>query len=243
VNSGTYAACAGLMAQDQALELAAHNLANLNTTGYRAQLPVFRSLLAARSIEMNPVAAAVNNFGVVEGSRVDLTAGSLEATGNPLDLGIEGSGFFAVRTGQGTLYTRNGSFQVSAKGQLVTANGDTVMGENGPITLPAGAVSVSGDGTVSVAGSVVGKIRLVQFAPDVTIEAAGDSYYSAPAGTKPLAGAGSVKQGVLESSNVSPMAAVVGLIAMQRQAEMLQRSLSVFYSEFNRVATTDLPKV
>jgi hypothetical protein len=142
LNSGTYAACAGLMAQDQALELAAHNLANLNTTGYRAQQPVFRSLLAARSMALNPVAAVVNNFGVVEGSRVDLTAGSLEATGNPLDLGIEGSGFFAVRTGRGTLYTRNGSFQVSAKGQLVTASGDAVMGESGAITLPAGAVSV-----------------------------------------------------------------------------------------------------
>jgi flagellar basal-body rod protein FlgF/flagellar basal-body rod protein FlgG len=231
------------MAQDQALELAAHNLANLNTTGYRAQQPVFRSLLAARSMALNPVAAVVNNFGVVEGSRVDLTAGSLEATGNPLDLGIEGSGFFAVRTGRRTLYTRNGSFQVSAKGQLVTASGDAVMGESGAITLPAGAVSVSGDGTISVEGSVVGKIRLAQFAPEVALEAAGDSYYSAPVGAKMLAGAGSVKQGVLESSNVNPMAAVIGLIAMQRQAEMLQRSLSVFYSEFNRVATTDLPKV
>jgi flagellar basal-body rod protein FlgF/flagellar basal-body rod protein FlgG len=126
---------------------------------------------------------------------------------------------------------------------LVTATGDLVMGESGPITVPAGAVSVSGDGTVSVQGSVVGKIALVQFAADVAMQAAGASYYSAPAGVKTQAGSGSIKQGVLESSNVNPMVAVVGLIALQRQAEMLQKSLSLFYSEFNRIAANDLPKV
>jgi len=243
MNSGSYAACAGLVAQDQALELAAHNLANLNTTGYRAQQPVFQSLVAARAVALNPVAAAVNNFGVMGGSRIDLTPGSLEQTGNPLDLGIEGSGFFAVQTSQGKLYTRNGSFQVSEKGQLVTASGDLVMGESGPITVPAGAVSVSVDGTVSVQGSVVGKVALVQFAPDVAMQAAGGSYYSAPAVAKTQPGSGSIKQGVLESSNVNPMVAVVGLIALQRQAEMLQKGLSLFYSEFNRIAANDLPKV
>jgi len=94
-----------------------------------------------------------------------------------------------------------------------------------------------------VQGSVVGKVALVQFAPDVAMQAAGGSYYSAPAVAKTQPGSGSIKQGVLESSNVNPMVAVVGLIALQRQAEMLQKGLSLFYSEFNRIAANDLPKV
>jgi flagellar basal-body rod protein FlgF len=243
LNSGSYAACTGLKAQDEALELIAHNLANLNTTGYRGQQPVFESLLT-RSPNPNPVTAAINNFGVMSGARVDRSAGNLEQTANPLDLGIEGPGFFAVQTSRGMLYTRNGSFQISAKGHLVTAAGDEVLGDSGPITIPsAGNVSVSGDGTVSVQGAVVGKVRLVEFPRNVAIEPAGDSYYSAPPNSSAKTTTATIRQGMLESSNVNPMAAVVSLISLQRQAEMLQRSLSVFYSEFNRIAASELPKV
>ena len=122
MDSGFYAACAGLQAQSQALEVAAHNLANLNTVGFRGQQPTFQTLLAAaRPTVPNILNLATNNFGVLEGTHLDMTAGNLETTGNPLDVAIEGSGFFAIQTSAGTRYTRNGSFQVSTGGQLVTA--------------------------------------------------------------------------------------------------------------------------
>src|SRR5271163_3392968 len=112
LNSGYYAACAGLQAQTQALEVIANNLANINTTGYRGQQPLFRSLLASSSGEFNdPLNQAINNFSALGGSRADLTPGNLQSTGNPLDLAVEGSGFFAIQTPAGTLYTRNGNFQ------------------------------------------------------------------------------------------------------------------------------------
>lgn len=243
MDSGYYAACAGLRAQTETLELIANNVANINTTGFRGQQPQFSSLLAVASEQGGMLSSAVNNFNVLEASRLDLSQGSLEPTGNPLDLGIEGKGFFVIQTGKGTLYTRNGSFQVSAGGQLTTSGGDPVMGEQGAITLPSGRISVSGDGTISVDGAVVGKLRLAEFASANSPEPAGNTYYTAPDAAAQPAPDASLRQGMLESSNVNAVAAVTELIAVQRRAEMLERALSVFYSNFNHTAASDLPHV
>jgi len=122
LNSGYYAACAGLRTQTQALEFIANNLANINTAGYRGQQPTFRSLFAgARNATANPLSQAINDFNVLGGTRLDLSMGNMQPTGNPLDVALEGDGFFAVQTAAGTMYTRNGSFQVSANGQLITS--------------------------------------------------------------------------------------------------------------------------
>jgi flagellar basal-body rod protein FlgF len=248
VDSGFYAACAGLRAQSQALEVAAHNLANLNTSGFRGQQTTFQSLLAVSrpttpSVLSNVLNTATNNFGVLEGTHLDLTAGNLEATGNPLDLGIEGSGFFSIQTSGGTGYTRNGSFQVSSSGQLVTRAGDPVLGASGVINVPAGVVSVAADGTLSVNGAVAGGIQLVEFAPGTKLTSEGGALLAAPDGSAKVAQQSTLRQGTLESSNVNSISSVVTLIGVQRQAEMLQRALSMFDSEFNRIATSDLAKV
>jgi flagellar basal-body rod protein FlgF len=244
MDSGYYAACAGFAAQTQALDLVANNLANLGTAGYRAQQATFRSLLTgSEAAAWNPLNAAVNNFGVLGGSRIDRASGSLVATGNPLDMAIAGAGFFVVRSGQGEVYTRNGSFHATPNGQLVTGQGDAVLGEQGPITLPSGAVAVSSDGTVSVDGAVVAKLRLAEFAPDTSLSALGNANYSAPAGTALAAATSSVRQGMVEDSNVSPVEGVVQLISIQRNAEMMQRALTMFDSQFNQTAVQDLPRV
>jgi flagellar basal-body rod protein FlgF len=249
VDSGFYAACAGLQAQSQALEVAAHNLANLNTAGFRGQQPTFQTLLAAsRPTVPNILNFATNNFGVLEGTHLDMTAGNLETTGNPLDLAIEGSGFFAIQTSAGTRYTRNGSFQVSTRGQLVTAAGDLVLGdpalkEKGAINVPAGTVSIASDGTLSVNGAVAGSIQLVEFAPGTRFISEGGSLLAAPSGSAHPSPQSMVKQGALESSNVNPISSMVALLGVQREAEMLQRAMSLFDNEFNRIASTDLPKV
>jgi flagellar basal-body rod protein FlgF len=244
LTSGYYAACAGLKAQTESLDLLSNNLANINTSGYRAQQASFRTLLAsARTPQLGELNRAVNDFGVLGGSRVNLSAGSLEQTANPLDLAIEGGAFFAVETKAGVHYTRNGRFQVSANGQLTTAEGDPVLGEKGAIVVPSGAVAISSDGTVSVGGAVVAKLRLVEFSPGAPLTSAGGAQYDAPADSVTPASRSYVRQGFVESSNVNPIAATVGLIGLQRHAEMLQRALSVFYSEFNRIAASDLPRI
>jgi len=249
VDSGFYAACAGLRAESQALEVSAHNLANLNTAGFRGRQTTFQSLLAvSRPTVPNVLNLATNNFGVLEGTRLDMTAGNLVATGNPLDVGIEGSGLFAIQTVRGTRYTRSGSFQISSSGQLVTAAGDLVIGDlalkdKGGINVPAGAVSIASDGTLSVNGAVTGRIQLADFAPGTQLTSEGEALLAAPEGSAKVAEQSALKQGTLESSNVNSIASVVTLIGVQRQAEMLQRAMSLLDNELNRTASTDLAKV
>ncbi|MGD0212139.1 MAG: flagellar basal-body rod protein FlgF [Terriglobales bacterium] len=249
MDSGFYAACAGLRAQSQALEVVAHNLANLNTTGFRGEQTTFQSLVAASGPAVpNLLNLATNNFGVLEGAHLDRTSGNVEATGNPLDVAIEGSGFFAIQTARGTRYTRNGSFQVSSGGQLVTAAGDLVLSnpalkEKGAISVPPGPVSIASDGTLSVNGAVAGTIALVDFAPGTPLTSEGGSLLAAPEGSAKPAPQSQLKQDALESSNVNSISSVVTLIGVQRQAEMMQRAMSLFDSEFNQIASTQLGKV
>lgn len=233
-----------MRAQGQALEVAAHNLANLNTTGFRGQQTAFQSLLAvSRPAVPNVLNAATNNFGVLEGTHLDLGPGSLLATGNPLDLGLEGKGFFVIQTAQGTRYTRNGNFHVARTGELVTASGDPVLGGNGVIRVPAGAVSISSDGTLSVNSVVAGKIRLVEFASGTKLASEGEAMLSAPDGTGVPARSTAVRPGMLESANVNAIDAVMTLIGVQREFDMMQRAMSLFHTEFNRIASNDLPHV
>jgi flagellar basal-body rod protein FlgF/flagellar basal-body rod protein FlgG len=244
MDSGFYAACAALMARSQALDLVANNLANTSTPGYRGQENIFRSFLATASGHPgSKLNQAVNDFGISGGSQMDMTQGNLEHTGNDLDFAVQGPGFFEVKTANGPAFTRNGNFQVSAQNLLTTAQGDPVMGENGPIHIVGGPATVSPDGTISIDGAVAGKIKLVEFPPATQLESVGKTYYSAPARSGTPAKQSTIAQGSLESSNVNPVSGAVELVAVQRYAEMMQRALSMFHSEFNRIATEDLPKV
>ena len=244
MNSGLYAACAGLLAQSQALDLAANNLANVNTTGFKAQLPTFHSLLpnASSGGISDPIARAVNDFGVLGDSGTDLLQGSLERTGSDLDFALQGEGWFAVQTGGGRLYTRNGNFHVDRKGNLVAADGNPVVGNHGPIIIPPGKLYVSSDGTISVDGALAGQIRVVSFAAGGALAPAGGGYFSAPGGSERRADA-KIVQGSLESSNVNGISAAVGLVSLQRHADMLQQALTAFHTNFNRIAAQDLPRI
>ena len=246
MNNGMYAACAGLVARSQALELAANNLANLNTTAYKAQVPTFRSVLAQTAVASasspGAIQQAVTNFGVVGGSRTDLVQGTLEPTGNDLDFALQGQGWFSVQSSGGPLYTRNGNFHVDTTGKLVTAEGYSVIGTNGPITVPPGKVSVSADGTLSVDGGLAGQLKIATFASGTELTPLGGSYFSAQGAQEAVAPA-KVVQGSLENSNVNGISAAVGLVALQREADFMQQALTTFHSNFNRIAAQDLPRI
>lgn len=244
MDSGYYAACSALVARTQELDTIANNLANANTAGFRAQQDVFSAVLAdAGDVTGSPLNQAMNQYGVYGGTTLDLSQGALQKTGNSLDVAIEGSGFLVVQTANGEMYTRNGSLQINAQGQLVTAKGDAVMGDRGVITMPPGPVSISADGTISQNGAVTGKLQVVDFPPGTKITSAGNSYYSAPAGTAVPATQSYVRQGMLESSNVNPIIGMVQLVTAQREAEMMQRALNMFNSEMDKTASQDLAKV
>ena len=244
MDSGFYAACTALMARTNSLDAIANDLANTNTTGFRGQQDTFGSVMAAAGAEPDSLLnQATNNYGILGETTLDLTQGSLTKTGNPLDVAIQGTGFFTVQTANGPMYTRDGAFKESAAGQLVTASGDAVMGTQGVLQLPAGSVSISPDGTISANGAVVGKLAVVEFPAGTAIQSAGRTYYTAPAGTAKAATKSQLEQGALENSNVNPVTSVVALINAQRAADQVRRALTMFDSDMDKTAVQDLPKV
>jgi flagellar basal-body rod protein FlgF len=245
MNSGYYAACTGLMARTEALETIANNLANASTTGFRASHNVFSSLLATTGDQpLSVLNQDANDYGVLSGTRFDTSQGALVRTGNDLDVAMEGPGYFAVQTAAATVYTRGGNFRVSPVGQLITAAGDPVLGDNNrPITVIGAPVSISADGTISTNGAVSGRLKMVEFAPNVDIKGAGGAYYTAPANTAVPAVKSQVRQGMLESSNVNPLTSVVELITAQREVETMRHVLTMFNTELDKTAAQELPRL
>jgi flagellar basal-body rod protein FlgF/flagellar basal-body rod protein FlgG len=245
MDSGYYAAMAGLVARTQALDTAAANLANAQTPGYRAEREFFRSVLLGPGGEDSQLGRTVNNFGLLGGDRLNLGQGAIEQTGNPLDLAIEGEGFFQVRTANGLRYTRDGNFRRAQDGRLVTAAGEPVLSASGQtILIPPGAVMVGESGVLSVAGGAVATVGVFTFPAGTQLTPEGANRYLAPEGAVPaLSKQAAIHQGALEAANQDVIQGSLDLIVMQRQAEMMQKALTVFHTEFNKIASEDLPRV
>ncbi len=245
MDSGFYAAMSGLEARSQALDTAAANLANAQTPGYRAERAYFRSVLLGTESEDSQLGQTVNNYGLLGGDRLSQAQGAFQQTGNPLDLAIEGQGFFAVETPNGPRYTRDGSFHRSQKGMLVTSADEPVLSSTGqPIAVPPGEVSIGADGVLSVAGGAVATVGVYTFPPGVQLTPEGANRYVAPVGVKPtLQRDATVHQGAIEGANQDVVQGTMDLIVMQRQAEMMQKALTIFHTEFNKFASEDLPRV
>ena len=248
MESGYYVAYAGLAARMQALDIAASNLANVSTAGFKKENSFYRALTAVQQDEVqSPLNLAVNKFGVMGGNRVDLQTGPYETSANELDLAMQGDGFFSVQTSAGIRYTRNGSFRLNAARQVLTQDGDPLLADQGttqvPITVPTGAITVSPDGTLSVNGGLVAKLHIVQFAPGTDLVPEGGSNYVAPAGSEGPSPGSTVVQGMLETSNINPVEGTIGLILIQRQADMLGKAIQIFSLDFDRSAVQDVPHV
>jgi flagellar basal-body rod protein FlgF/flagellar basal-body rod protein FlgG len=245
MDSGYYAAMTGLVARTQALDIAATNLANAQTPGYRAEQEYFRSVLMGPDAQDSQLGRTVNNFGLIGGDRLNQGQGAIQQTGNPLDLAIEGEGFFLVQTPNGQRYTRDGGFHRTSQGQLVTEAGDPVLSSTGqPIPVPPGEVSVGVDGALSVAGGVVATVGLFTFPQGTQLTPEGVNHYLAPEGVKPaLSKNAAIHQGAIENANQGVIPGTLNLLLIQREAEMMQKALTVFHTEFNKIATEDIPRV
>jgi flagellar basal-body rod protein FlgF len=251
MDSGLYAAYTGLMSRTQALDTAANNLANAGTNGFRAQRDYFRGVFAGGLDRENPadsqVGESVNGFGVLGGNRLDMGQGQLARTGNPLDLALEGQGFFALQTKSGISYTRDGAFSRSSTGVLQSSRGELVLDVNQkPITIPTGTIHVTPDGSISVSATggnvIVGQVGVFDFIDESNLIADGTNRFSA-GNAKPVAANALVQQGAIEGANEDAIHGTMQLVLVQRQAEMMQKALSVFNNEFDKTAAEDLPRV
>jgi flagellar basal-body rod protein FlgG len=232
----------GLNAQQTQMDAIAQNLANVNTTGYKAQLPIFETLLYQNHIQ--PGAASSGNTlypsgldtgtGVTVAAEVPiLTQGNLTQTNIPLDLAIQGEGYFQVLQPNGQIaYTRDGAFQLNQNGQLVTADGYQVLPN---ITVPPNAttITIAQDGTISVTlpgsnnSTQIGVIQTANFVNPQGLQPIGQNLYvqtsssgAAITGAPQTNGLGAVNQGYLEDSNTSVVNSMVDLISAQRAYQL-----------------------
>jgi flagellar basal-body rod protein FlgG len=237
----------GMSAQQTQLDVISHNLANVSTTGYKRNNAVFEDLIyqnlrqvGAQSTEQNQLPTGLHlGLGVrtVATSR-NFTQGSLQQTGNRLDVAINGNGFFEVTMPDGTIgYTRDGSFQLDSQGRIVNSNGLPVA--NG-ITVPGNATSlnISEDGivTATLAGNTqpqqLGSLAMASFINSAGLEPVGQNLYKESAasgqpqqGTPGTNGLGVMRQGFLESSNVNVVEELVTMIQTQRAYEMNSKAI------------------
>ena len=236
-------AATGMVAQQRNVEVVSNNLANMNTTAYQRRRTEFHDLLYQNLRRVGTTSSDAGTIvpsGVQMGLGVKLAAvyriheqGNLSATDNTFDLAIQGKGFFQVQLPNGgTAYTRDGTFQLNAQGQLVTHNGFTMLPN---ITVPPNAidVTINASGEVlakienQVALSNVGQIQVATFPNDAGLEAIGDNLYlespasgSATLGVPGAIGFGNILQGFLETSNVNAVEEISNLISAQRAYEM-----------------------
>jgi flagellar basal-body rod protein FlgG len=242
-----WAAKTGLDAQQTAMTVSANNLANVSTTGFKSSRGVFEDLLYqnVEQVGANTSHTTQSPSGLQLGTGVRVVAtetmntqGSLNQTGNSLDLAIQGNGYFQILQPNGTLaYTRDGSFQLTNAGQVVTAEGYAVQPA---ITIPAGtqSITIGSDGTVSVqlagqaAPTTVGTLQLAQFINPAGLQSLGGNLLSESAssgapttGVPGVSGLGTLVQGSLESSNVNVVEEMVNMIQIQRAYEMNSKAV------------------
>jgi flagellar basal-body rod protein FlgG len=237
MSGAIYLGAAGMAAQQLRLQLQSENLANADSPGYRREALAVRLSEAQESGAPPPAVLPVH-------SRIDETPGRLQATGNPLDLALEGGGYFAIDTPDGVRYTRNGSFQLDPTGVLVTADGHPVLGEAGPLILPDGPVSVTPEGQVESGGAVVGRLRIGDFPGNGAMRKAGNGRFGPadPEAVEIRPARVNVVQGSLEGANVEPVAELTGMIATQRLFQSYQRIIQAA-DEMDQKAATELGRV
>lgn len=224
----------------------ANNMANATTTGFKADRELYRSYWSPDSTSaLDQGRGGTGVLPAVERNWIDFAQGAFLRTGSPNHLALSGDGFFAVRRGEETLFTRNGELQVSPNGTLVNAEGMPLESPNGqPVrldgTLP---FEVRADGAVWQNGAAVGQLRVVSFPDQQRLQKAGHTYFRWPGGAEELtASKAQVVQGVLESANTGPAEGAVRMVNVLRQFESLQKALQLG-TEMSKRLLDDVAKV
>ena len=219
------------MVLQREMEVVANNIANVDTNGFKADFSQFEEFLSSAARAKGEGAGGRVSYVHSRGTLIDLTQGSVQRTGNPLDVALNGEGFIVIQTPRGERYTRNGSLQINSQGELVTSEGYQVQGDAGPIQLQTQdtGITINPEGTVSVHDAsnasleiIRGRLRLVGFDRAQRLEKDGSSSFAAPAGMQPNPNTNvRVMQGALEKSNVQPVLEMSHMIEVSRAYSMI----------------------
>ncbi|MEL7464234.1 MAG: flagellar hook-basal body complex protein [Pseudomonadota bacterium] len=223
MDNAVYATLSRQEGLNQAMRLIASNLANVSTDGYRGEGTVF-----AEWVERIPVDGGVLSQATATVRTTDFTQGGLKSTGAPLDLAIEGPGFFSVQAEGGVLLTRAGSFTLSPAGEIVASDGARLLDEGGaPLAVPAAAerIDIARDGTISADGAPIGRVGVSVVADLSTLTRVADTRFEPNGDVLPAGEAAAVSQGFIERSNVNAVLEMTRMIDVQRSYEAGQSFL------------------
>ncbi|GJE57473.1 MULTISPECIES: flagellar basal-body rod protein FlgF [Methylobacterium] len=211
------------------LDVIANNMANVSTTGFKARNARFEEYLmpTASADSFSGVDRRVS-YVIDSGTPLDLSQGPVEPDGNPMHVAVKGDAFLAVRTPSGDRFTRNGAFEINARGTLVTSDGYPVQGDNGPITVSQQetGLSIAPDGTVSTNLGVRGRIRLVTFKNAQGLKNEGANLFSSTQPPQAAGIDGRLESGALERSNVKPVLEMTRLMDVNRTYSMVSSVIS-----------------
>lgn len=216
------------MALSKQMDVIANNLANVKTPAYRGETLLFQQFVGKAANPGITGNGATVSFVGLGGTLPDIRPGPLEPTKNPMDFAIEGRGYFSLNTPDGLRYTRNGHFAINAQDQLVNADGYQVLDTQGrPLTVPQGAanIEVTASGVLSSDKGPIGNLQVVKFDSDVAMQKIGADLYQTDAPSQPVDTTTSVKQGMIEGSNVKPVVEITKMIQVQRAYEAANNML------------------
>jgi flagellar basal-body rod protein FlgF len=241
----TSAAASGIRARLESLDMLGNNIANSSAPGFKADREFYGLYLSAEAAD-SPSATNPTILPVIERQWTDFSQGSLTPTGNPLDLALNGQGFFVAQSPSGPVFTRDGRFRLSLKGELQTQDGYKIQGQDGkPILLDnTRPVEIGSDGTLRQDGQDVSRIALVNFPDPAALAKRGNNYFRTDLSTMPPASApqAEIQQGKIEAANSQPAESAVRLVNILRQFESLQKALSIG-ADMNRRAVEDVARI
>ena len=225
---GAYIALTGASPKQAQMDLISHNIANVNTAGYKKDRIAFKEYLTTTvdaSVPQEPMALG-ENFYVA----TDFTSGPIVKTGNPLDIAIDGEGFFAL---EGNKYTRGGNFRISADGFLVTQNNTKVLTDGGPISIEGEHIEILSTGEIFVNNESAGILKVVNFKDQSVLKRLeGSIFNSDKAGEESTS---QVMQGHIESSNVDAIREMVNMMTALREFESFQKIIRTFDEASSKV--------
>jgi flagellar basal body rod protein FlgG len=228
-NDGISSAASALRYWERRQEIAANNLANATTDGFKAERAFARLL---------------NDALPVPDARTDMRDGTLRPTGNPLDVAVHNEGFFVVETAAGQRWTRGGAWQLSPDKRLADADGNYVLGERGPIKIAGGTVEIDRQGYVAVDGRIVDRLLLERPNAGVTLQHDEGTRFLRPTAEQRQAidvSERDIRQGAIEESNVNSIGTMVDMISIQRNFASAQKVIGVL-DDMRATITNDLAK-
>lgn len=238
MSGGIYSALSGMQVRMQDLDRVASDLANVSTSGYKAERSATSA--AERQQFLQALDAAIDVVGSER--KIDLRPGLIAGTGRDLDAALEGNGFFVVQTPEGVRYTRDGAFTRRGDGVLTSRDGNPVMGEDGEIRIGNGRVEIGQDGTIRAGEAVAGRLKVVAFNAPGEIERESGARFRALPNVVPVASEARVVGGSLEAANVSVVDRMAALTEITRAFEGLQRGISILANDIDGRAISELGK-